>query len=164
VIPRSFALLPARRLIALLALLLAGVYAVDTWQTLSFGRWHKPGAAIFPIGVATLLAISGIAVLLERLEGNAPAKFSLPTGADLRRLLLVLAVFAIYFLTMPLAGNMIASAIFLFATMWLLSDDPAKPVLRIALYAIAIAVVFELFFVRLLKVQMPAGLLRQWLF
>ncbi|HSS83309.1 MAG TPA: tripartite tricarboxylate transporter TctB family protein [Reyranella sp.] len=163
--PRPFALVPARRLVGLLALLLAGVYAIDTWQTLSFGRWHKPGAAIFPIGVAALLAISGIAVLLERhTDGKAPATFSLPTGADLRRLLLVLAAFAIYFLAMPLAGNMIASAIFLFATMCLLSDDPARPVLRIALYAIAIAVIFEWFFVRLLKVQMPAGLLRQWLF
>jgi hypothetical protein len=161
---RPFALVPARRLIGLLALLLAGVYAVDTWQTLSFGRWHKPGAAILPIGVAALLAMSGIAVLLERQANDAPSTFSLPTGADLRRLLLVLAAFAIYFLAMPLVGNMIASALFLFATMWLLSDDRGRPILRIALYAVAIAVIFELFFVRLLKVQMPAGLFRQWLF
>ena len=53
-----------------------------------------------------------------------PATFSLPAGADLRRLLLLLAAFAIYFLAMPVIGNMIASALFLFASMWLLSDDP----------------------------------------
>ena len=91
---RSFGLPPARRFAGLLALLLAAVYVVDAWQTLSVGRWHKPGAAIFPIAVGALLAISAISVLLER-HGGAddpmPATFSLPAGADLRRLLLVLA-------------------------------------------------------------------------
>jgi hypothetical protein len=163
----SFALPRARRLIGLLALLLAAVYAIDAWQTLSFGRWHKPGAAIFPIAVAVLMALSAISVLLER-HGGAddpmPASFALPAGADLRRLLLVLGTFAIYFLVMPLLGNMIASALFLLASMWLLSDDPNRSIARLAIYALVIAVVFEVFFVRLLKVQMPAGVLKSWLF
>ena len=162
----SFRLPPARRVIGVLALLLSAVYAVDAWQTLSMGRWHKPGAAIFPIAVGLLLAISAVSVLSER-HGGAddplPATFSLPGGADLRRLLLVLAAFAIYFLAMPLLGNMIASALFLLATMWLLSDDPGKSVVRLALYAVAMALSFEMFFVRLLKVQMPAGVFKQWL-
>jgi Tripartite tricarboxylate transporter TctB family len=163
---RSFGLPPARRFVGLLALLLAAAYTVDAWQTLSVGRWHKPGAAIFPIAVGILLAISAISVLLER-HGRAddpmPTTFSLPDGTDLRRLLLVLAAFAIYFLAMPLLGNMIASALFLLASMWLLSDDPKRSVLRLAIYAAVIAFSFEVFFVRLLKVQMPGGLLKQWL-
>ena len=164
---RSFRLPPARRFTGLLALLLAAVYVVDAWQTLSFGRWHKPGAAIFPIAVGALMAISAISVLLEK-HGGAddpmPATFSLPAGSDLRRLLLVLAAFAIYFLAMPVIGNMIASAMFLFASMWLLSDDPGRSAPRLAIYAVVIALSFEVFFVRLLKVQMPAGVFRQWLF
>jgi len=164
---RSFRLPPARRFTGLLALLLAAVYVVDAWQTLSVGRWHKPGAAIFPIAVGALLALSAISVLLEK-HGGAddpmPATFSLPAGSDLRRLLLVLAAFAIYFLAMPIIGNMIASAMFLFASMWLLSDDPGKSAPRLAIYAVVIALSFEVFFVRLLKVQMPAGVFRQWLF
>jgi hypothetical protein len=162
----SFGLPRARRLVGLLALLLAGTYAIDAWQTLSFGRWHKPGAAIFPIAVAVLMALSAISVLLERhggAEDPMPASFALPAGADLRRLLLVLAAFAIYFLAMPVLGNMIASALFLLASMWLLSDDPNRSIMRLAIYAVVIAVVFEVFFVRLLKVQMPAGVLKQWL-
>ena len=163
----SFRLPPARRIVGVLALLLAAVYAVDAWQTLSMGRWHKPGAAIFPIALGLLLAISAISVLLER-HGDAndpmPATFPLPAGADLRRLLKVMAAFALYFLAMPLLGNLIASALFLLAAMWLLSDDPDKSVLRLALYAAAMALIFEVFFVRLLKVQMPAGVLKQWLF
>lgn len=163
----SFGLPRARRLVGLLALLLAGTYGIDAWQTLSVGRWHKPGAAIFPIAVAAMLAISAISVLLERHGGTddpMPATFSLPEGADLRRLLKVLAAFAIYFLAMPLLGNMIASALFLVASMWLLSDDPKRSVVRLAIYAMVIALGFEVFFVRLLKVQMPAGVFRQWLF
>lgn len=163
----SFRLPPARRIVGVLALLLAAVYAVDAWQTLAMGRWHKPGAAIFPIALGLLLAISAISVLLERHGGTddpMPATFSLPAGADLGRLLKVMVAFALYFLAMPLLGNMIASALFLLATMWLLSDDPGKSLLRLSLYAIAMALAFEVFFVRLLKVQMPAGALKQWLF
>jgi hypothetical protein len=48
--------------------------------------------------------------------------------------------------------------------MWLLSDDPGRSLLRLAAYAIAIALCFGWFFVRLLKVQMPGGVFRQWLF
>jgi len=164
---RSSGLPPARRFTGLLALLLAAIYMVDAWQTLSVGRWHKPGAAIFPIAVGALLALSAISVLLEKHGGaddSVPATFSLPAGSDLRRLLLVLAAFAIYFLAMPIIGNMIASAMFLFASMWLLSDDPGKSAPRLAIYAVVIALSFEVFFVRLLKVQMPAGVFRQWLF
>ena len=46
---RSFSLGAARRITALLALLLSALYVTNAWQTLSVGRWHKPGAAIFCI-------------------------------------------------------------------------------------------------------------------
>jgi len=164
---RRFSLASARRITALLALLLSAFYVTNAWQTLSLGRWHKPGAAIFPIALGALLAVSGLSVLLERRgsgDGAMPATFMLPSGSDLRRLLLLLGAFALYFLVMPVIGNMMASALFLFASMWLLSDDPTRSLLRLAIYAIAIALSFEWFFVRLLKVQMPGGVFRQWLF
>jgi hypothetical protein len=158
---RSFALATARRTTALLVLLLSAFFATHTWQTLSIGRWHKPGAAIFPLALAALLAFSALSVLLER---RGDERFTLPAGADLRRLLLLLAAFALYFLVMPVIGNLPASALFLFAAMWLLSDDPRRSLLRIAVYAVGIAIAFEWFFVRLLQVQMPGGLFRRWLF
>jgi len=163
---RSFSLAPARRTAALLALLLSALYVTNAWQTLSVGRWHKPGAAIFPIALGALLAISALSVLFERRGGDGamPSTFTLPRGTDLGRLLLLLAAFALYFLAMPVIGNMVASALFLFASMRLLSDDPTRSPVRIAIYAIAIAVSFEWFFVRLLQVQMPGGVFRQWLF
>jgi nitrate reductase gamma subunit len=163
---RSFSLGSARRITALLALLLSALYVTNAWQTLSVGRWHKPGAAIFPIALGALLAISGLSVLFERRgsDGAMPATFTLPAGSDLSRLLLLLAACALYFLAMPVISNMVASALFLFASMWLLSDDPGRSPLRLAAYAIAIALCFEWFFVRLLKVQMPGGVFRQWLF
>ena len=165
--PASLSLPTARRFTGLLALLLAAGYVTDAWQTLSVGRWHKPGAAIFPIAVGALLAISAVSVLSEKRGGAddaMPATFSLPVGADLRRLLLVLVAFAAYFVAMPVIGNLAASALFLTASMWLLSDDPNRSIVRLAICAVVIAVSFEFFFVRLLKVQMPGGLFRQWLF
>ena len=161
---RSFRLPPARRIVGTLALLLAAVYTMSAWQTLSMGRWHKPGAAIFTLAVGLLLAISVLSERCGGAEDPRPATFSLPDGSDLRRLLLVLGAFAIYFLAMPVVGNMVASALFLLATMWLLSDGPGKSIARLTIYAVVSALAFELFFVRLLKVQMPAGLFRQWLF
>jgi hypothetical protein len=160
---RGYPLPLARQIIGIVALLFSAVYVVDAWQTLSVGRWHKPGAAIFPIAVGLLLAISGVAVLLEKRGAgydHMPATFSLPDGDDLRRLLLVLASFAVYFVLMPVIGNMIASALFLLVAMRILSD---KPLLRLAIYAAVMAVTFEIFFVRLLHVQMPGGIWRQWL-
>ena len=78
---------------------------------------------------------------------------------------LVLAAFAIYFLAMPVLGNMIASALFLLASMWLLSDDPGRSVAAARdLRRRDRAQRSNVFFVRLLKVQMPAGVFKQWLF
>jgi hypothetical protein len=69
----------------------------------------------------------------------------------------VLVSFAVYFVAMDYIGHMIASALFLFVAMSLLSD---KSRVRLAIYAAIIAVSFEVFFVRLLQVQMPYGLVR----
>ena len=116
---RQLRLPPARRIVGVLALLLAAVYAVDAWQTLSIGRWHKPGAAIFPIArrpAAGDLGDLGAAGAARRRQRSDAATFALPAGADLRRLLLVMAAFALYFVAMPLLGNMIASALFLLAS------------------------------------------------
>jgi hypothetical protein len=94
----------ARRL---LALLLAGTYAFDAWQTLSFGRWHKPGAAIFPIALAALLALSAISVLLKarrccRILCRRPLRCLMArTCAGCFRA----CAFAIYFVTMPFSAT-----------------------------------------------------------
>ena len=155
-------------MVGVLALLLAAVYAVDAWQTLSMGRWHKPGAAIFPIAVGLLLAISAISVLLER-HGGAddpmPATFSLPAGSDLRRLLQVLAR-----VRDLLPGDAAArqhdrlGACFCWRRCGCSRMIPTNRCCGWRSMRPSCALVFELFFVRLLKVQMPAGVLKQWLF
>jgi Tripartite tricarboxylate transporter TctB family len=157
---RSFPIVSGRRIVAIVALVLAAAYTLYAWRELGFGRWHRPGAAIFPIAVGIMIAIAAISVLLERKQTSDElhgAAFTLPGGTDLRRLGLVLGAFAIYFVAMELVGHLIASALFLFVAMATLSD---KSKLRLAIYAVAIAVTFEVVFVRLLKVQMPYGLTR----
>jgi hypothetical protein len=156
---RIYQLASGRRIAAVLGLILSAAYTFHAWHDLGFGRWHRPGAAIFPIAVGVILAVASIAVLFERRDASneAHGMFALPTGEDLRRLASVLGAFAVYFVAMEYIGHMIASALFLFAAMALLSD---KSKLRLAVYAVIIAISFELFFVRFLQVQMPYGLTR----
>lgn len=156
----SFSVVTGRRIVAMAALALSAAYTFHAWSELGFGRWHRPGAAIIPIAVGVMIAIASVAVLLERRQMSNDvhgATFTLPAGGDLRRLGFVLGAFAIYFVAMEFIGHLIASALFLFAAMAMLSD---KSRLRLAIYAVAIAVSFELFFVRFLQVQMPYGLTR----
>jgi hypothetical protein len=157
---RSFSLVSGRRVTALIGLALSAGYTFYAWQELGFGRVHRPGAAIFPLAVGAIIAVASIAILLERRDTANEihgASFSLPGGEDLRRLAFVLGAFAIYFVAMEYIGHMIASALFLFVAMAVLSD---KSRIRLATYAVVIAVLFELFFVRFLQVQMPYGLTR----
>jgi hypothetical protein len=157
---RSFSLVAGRRLAAIIALILAAGYTFYAWQELGFGRWRAPGAAIFPIAVGVMIVIASIAILLERkdsAESLLGATFRLPAGADLKRLGAVLVAFAIYFVAMNFIGHLIASALFLFAAMAILSD---KSKVRLAIYAVLLAVTFEVLFVRFLQVQMPYGFAR----
>jgi hypothetical protein len=156
---RIYRLASGRRIAAVVGLAFSAAYTFYAWQELDFGRWHRPGAAVFPIAVGVILAVASIAVLFERsgTSNEGHGTFTLPGGEDLRRLAFVLGAFAIYFVAMDYIGHMIASALFLFVAMALLSD---KSKLRLAIYAAIIAVSFELLFVRLLQVQMPYGLTR----
>jgi uncharacterized membrane protein YGL010W len=157
---RSFSLVTGRRIAGAVALVLSVAYTYYAWNELGFGRWHRPGAAIFPIAIGILVAIAAVAVLLERPESSTALhgdSFTLPSGENLRKLVFVLVAFAAYFVAMDYIGHMIASALFLFVAMALLSD---KSRLRLAIYAAIIAISFEVFFVRLLQVQMPYGLVR----
>jgi hypothetical protein len=155
---RTFSLRSGRRIAAVVALVLGAAYTFYAWRELGFGRWHRPGAAIFPVGVGVMIAIAAIAVLFERRDTEVHgSSFTLPSGENLRRLVFVLGAFAIYFVAMDYIGHIIASALFMFVAMALLSD---KARLRLAIYAATIAVAFEVVFVRLLQVQMPYGLTR----
>jgi hypothetical protein len=157
---RSFSLPGGRRIAGAVGLLLSIAYTAYSWSELGFGRWHRPGAAIFPIAVGILLAIASLGVLLEKSETSKAVygeSFTLPSGEGLRKLVFVLVAFAAYFVGMDYVGHMIASGLFLFVAMALLSD---KSRIRLAIYAAIIAVAFEVFFVRLLQVQMPYGLVR----
>lgn len=109
----------------LLALLLAAAYAADTCKRCRWADGTSRGGDLPACGCRVAGDLGDLGAAGARHRGTddlLPATFSLPVGADLRRLLLVLSAFAIYFAAMPVIGNMIASALFLFAGMWLLSD------------------------------------------
>ncbi len=160
--------LRARRIAALLALLLSAVYVTNTWQTLSAramaqaGRGDLSDRASAPAGD---LGAIGAARTARRRTARAGVPSRCRAGADLRRLLLLLAAFALYFLVMPIIGNMVASALFLFAAMWLLSDDPARSLVRLAIYADRhCASASNGSSSACCRCRCPGGVFRQWLF
>ena len=113
---RNFSVVTGRRITAVIALAVSAAYVIYAWRELDVGRWHGPGAAIFPIAVGVIIAIASFAVLLERAQTSNDVlgtTFTLPEGDDLRRLGAVLGAFAIYFVAMDYIGNLIASALFL---------------------------------------------------
>lgn len=156
---RALSLHRGRRIVALASLVLTAGYSYYAWTELGFGRWRSPGAAIFPLAVGAIVAVAAIAVLLERKDtsdGVHGASFSLPTGEVLRKLSLVLIAFALYFVAMLYVGHLAASAVFLVAAMALIAEKLSP---KIVVYAAVIAIVFQLFFVRFLQVQMPKSVL-----
>lgn len=156
---RSFSIPAGRRIVGLIGLIFSLPYIYYAWAELGFGRWRSPGAAIFPIAAGIIVAIASISILIEGKQTSEElhgATFTLPQGENLRRLIFVLGSFAAYFVAMEYVGHQSASAIFLMAAMGLIAE---KLTVKIAIYAVIIAVAFQLFFVRFLQVQMPKGLI-----
>ncbi len=139
-------------------IVLALGYAALTLATLSLGRRGQPGAALFPLIVAVLLAGTGGMLVLEtwRRRGACDRQVPLPTGADRRRLLAVAAAVVAYVGALPWLGFLVASALFASVALSILTGRVGpSPVLL----GLALAVATDVVFVHLLGVPLPRGVL-----
>jgi putative tricarboxylic transport membrane protein len=142
------------RLVAGLAgLVLTGAYVVEMLRTLSFGALNQPGAAVFPMIAAGMMAIASVALIVEqvRTRGGEPG-LEVPRGAALVRLLLVAGALVAYVLLASFLGHVVAGLVLALVLVRVL--EPGSW-MRTIVTAVAIAASIEVVFVQLLGVPLP---------
>ncbi|HEY9281013.1 MAG TPA: tripartite tricarboxylate transporter TctB family protein [Eoetvoesiella sp.] len=120
------------------------------------GQLDQPGAAVFPVIAGILLLLASLAAMWEGWKMEHTEKTTFPKGADLIRLLSLIALLLGYFLILPWLGQLISSTLFCIALMRVLSTLSWP---RIAAYSLIMAGALYAVFIYLLKVPMPYGAL-----
>ena len=147
------------RLIAgFVGLLLSLAYGHHAWTTLPMGLIRQPGAAVFPLIVATLMAVSSLMILFEEMRSldSEEGPLRLPRGAGLHRLLGVVASLVGYGVMAYLVGHLIASVLLSLAFIHLI--NPGSWV-RTVVIGLAISLSTYGMFVLMLGVPLPKGVL-----
>ena len=147
------------RLIAgLIGLLLSLAYGQQAWSKLPMGVLRQPGAAVFPLIVAALMAVSSLMILFEEMRAVDSEKgpLGLPSGAGLHRLLGVVASLVGYGVMAYLVGHLIASVLLCLVLVHLI--NPASWV-RTVVIGLAISLSTHGMFVWMLGVPLPEGVL-----
>ena len=138
-----------------IGLLFSASYLGISFQ-LPFGQMDQPGAALFPVIAGVLFMIGSITTLWEAFLGDKTEQVALPTGTDLRRLLILIALLLGYFLVLPSLGQILSSLLFCILLIHLLSD---LSWIRILLYSMIVSSLLYVVFVFFLKVPMPRGMM-----
>jgi len=147
------------RLIAgLVGLLLSLGYGQQAWTTLPMGKIREPGAAVFPLIVAAFMAVSSLMILFEEMRSldSEEGPLGLPSGADLHRLLGIVASLVGYGVMAYLVGHLIASVLLSLALVHLI--NPGSWV-RTVVIGLAISLSTYGMFVSMLGVPLPRGVL-----
>jgi len=122
------------------------------------GKIRQPGAAVFPLIVAALMAVSSLMILFEEMMSldSEEGPLGLPRGAGLHRLLGVVASLVGYGVMAYLGGHLIASVLLSLALVHLIS--PGSWV-RTVVIGLAISLSTYGMFVLMLGVPLPRGVL-----
>ncbi|MDO9024123.1 tripartite tricarboxylate transporter TctB family protein [Zwartia sp.] len=134
---------------------LSAFYLALSFQ-MPMGRVRQPGAGVFPVISGFLLLLGSVSALWEGLKLRKSETVELPAGSDLLRLLAVLGGVFGYLVLLPILGQLISSILFCFVLIRALSN---LSIWRVALYALVMAGIAYLLFVRLLTLPMPVGIL-----
>lgn len=133
---------------------LSVLYLALSFQ-MPMGRVRQPGAGVFPVISGFLLLLGSVSAIWEGFKLRKSEEIELPTGSDLYRLLTVLGGILGYLILLPILGQLVSSTIFCFVLIRALSS---LPYWRVILYAIIMAGLAYLLFVRLLMLPMPVGI------
>jgi putative tricarboxylic transport membrane protein len=128
-----------------------------TWANVPMGTQERPGAGVFPLVVGIAMAGVSVLTLAEAwLTDAVSGELSFPEGKK-RRVLLLMAVALVAFVGLyQTLGQYIASSLFMIAGLSLLGS---RSMVRNIVYGTAIGVGISAFFMELLSVRLPDGLL-----
>jgi hypothetical protein len=125
-------------------------------RDLPYGTIARPGAGFFPLGLSTLLSALGVAILMRGLRPALTADWRLWADAGGRRRVLLMVAALLAFVAVVDTVGYVAATSLLFMIMLRPVAGRGWP-LSLG-YALAIAAGSWLFFVRLLRVNLPVGL------
>ena len=138
---------------------LAGLVQIVASTEYGFGTIRTPGPAIFPTVTGVILLVCGLAVVFER-ESVDTRSVILPTWAQTRKPALLMGIIVVYVLVIPVLGVTASSWLMFIAVGLLLGQRSWWKLLLAATLAVVIT---RLVFVTLLRVPLPEGLLRGFL-
>ncbi|MBV1798460.1 tripartite tricarboxylate transporter TctB family protein [Siccirubricoccus sp. G192] len=121
---------------------------------LPMGEREMPGAAAFPLLVGLILGALSLGLVVEawRMRGSPP--LDLPSRADARRMLAVLAALLFYILLVPWLGQMLTATLLTTLVARLLRGGSWWPAL---LAGVAVGLGSQWLFVGLFQVPLPRG-------
>jgi putative tricarboxylic transport membrane protein len=121
---------------------------------LPLGEMRQPGAALFPLMAGLLLLAGSLAAIWEGWKMERAEQVEFPVGADLARLLAVVALLLGYFIALPWLGQLLSSTLFCVLLMRTLSSLSWQ---RLILYSVVMSGTLYVAFIYVLKVPMPRG-------
>jgi hypothetical protein len=139
-----------------LIFLLAGIYGLFFSIQLPMGKWSEPGSGVFPLGISTLLFLSGIIWFIKgKSKGEEKARMNVRgLLEDLIIPLKIMGLTAAFILGLQPAGYLVASLLYMFFLFLWVSRYKLWTALGLAAL---LAVGSWYFFGRILSVQLPEG-------
>jgi hypothetical protein len=140
-----------------LGLLLGLWFTWYTWGNVPMGTQDRPGAGVFPFAVGVAMVAVSILTLVEAaFTDRVSGEVNLPKGAKLRPVVLMTVALLAFVALYQFLGQYIASSLFLIAALSILGT---RSLVRNIVYGTAIGVTISAFFMELLEVRLPEGLL-----
>lgn len=140
-----------------LGLLLGLWFTWYTWANVPMGTQDRPGAGVFPFAVGVAMVVVSIMTLVEAwFTDRVSGDISLPEGERRRTLLLMAAAVVAFAAFYQILGQYIAASLFVIVSLHLLGT---RSLVRNIVYGTAIGVGISAFFMELLGVRLPDGLL-----
>lgn len=140
-----------------LGLLLGLWFTWYTWANVPMGTQDRPGAGVFPLVVGIGMVVVSVLTLAEAwFTDQVSGEVRFPKGKKLRTLLLMNLALIVFVALYQFLGQYIASSLFMIAALSLLGT---RSTVRNVLYGTAIGVAISAFFMELLSVRLPDGLL-----
>lgn len=140
-----------------LGLLLGLWFTWYTWANVPMGTQERPGAGVFPLIIGILMIVVSVLTLAEAwFTDKVSGELDLPKGARLRPVLQMSAALILFVAFYQFLGQYISSILFMIAALSFLGT---RSMLRNVLYGTAIGIGISAFFMELLGVRLPDGLL-----